>query len=92
MVNNGFNNLPKSLSYKSVQAALFLISPLVSTMAQQQQQLQHRQFEINEMILKQFKTEPTINGSVDVAEFGQSRYAGFGHWKGHHSFFWRVIP
>ena len=47
--------------------ALFLISPLVSTMAQQQQ-LQHRQFETNESIPNQFNTEPTINGSVSVGD------------------------
>ena len=47
-------------------STVFIISPLVSTMAQQQ--TQHQQFESNETILNQFKTEPTINGSVSIAD------------------------
>jgi uncharacterized membrane protein YkoI len=45
-------------------SAIFLVSPLVSTMAQQQQQ----QLETNETVLNQFKTEPTINGSVSIED------------------------
>lgn len=47
-------------------SAIFLVSPLVSTMAQQQ--LQQQQFETNDPILNQFRTEPTINGSVSIAD------------------------
>jgi uncharacterized membrane protein YkoI len=44
-------------------SAIFLVSPLVSTMAQQQQQLG-----TNETILNQYKTGSTINGSVNIAD------------------------
>lgn len=45
-------------------SAIFLVSPLVSTMAQQQQQ----QLGTNETILNQYKTGSTINGSVNIAD------------------------
>lgn len=45
-------------------SAIFLVSPLVSTMAQQQQQ---QQLGTNETILNQYKTGSTINGSVNIA-------------------------
>ena len=154
-------------------SVIFIFSPLVSTMAQQQLQNQHG--ETNATILNQYKKEPTVNGSVsitsnivnfikentkilfiDAAEtaqqqivngtvlgghlgvsqgyltytylvanpsdntihkiiidggngqvlstsegtsleslFGQSRHAGFGHWKGHHGIvgeLWNSLP
>lgn len=46
-------------------SAIFIVSPLVSTLAQQQ--VHPQQFEINETIPSQYKTEPTINGSVSIA-------------------------
>jgi len=46
-------------------SAIFLVSPLVSTMAQQQQQ---QQLGTNETILNQYKTGSTINGSVNIAD------------------------
>lgn len=46
-------------------SAIFLVSPLVSTMAQQQQQ---QQLETNGTILNQYKTGSTINGSVNIAD------------------------
>lgn len=45
-------------------SAIFLVSPLVSTMAQQQQQ----QLGTNETILSQYKTRSAINGSVNIAD------------------------
>jgi len=45
-------------------SAIFLVSPLVSTMAQQQQQL----LGTNETILNQYKPGATINGSVNIAD------------------------
>ena len=45
-------------------SSIFLVSPLVSTMAQQQQQ----QLGTNETILNQYKPGATINGSVNVAD------------------------
>jgi uncharacterized membrane protein YkoI len=48
-------------------SAIFLVSPLISTMAQQQQQ-QQQQLGINETILNQYKTGSTINGSVNIAD------------------------
>jgi len=45
-------------------SAIFLVSPLVSTMAQQQQQ----QLGTNEMVLNQYKPGSTINGSVNIAD------------------------
>lgn len=48
-------------------SAIFLISPLVSTMAQQQQQRQ-QQLGTNETILNQYKPGSTINGSVNIAD------------------------
>ena len=47
-------------------SAIFIVSPLVSTLAQQQ--VQPQQFETNETIPSQYKTEPTINGSVSIAD------------------------
>jgi uncharacterized membrane protein YkoI len=44
--------------------AIFLVSPLVSTMAQQQQQ---QLLGTNETILNQYKPGATINGSVNIA-------------------------
>jgi hypothetical protein len=44
-------------------SAIFLVSPLVSTMAQQQQQLG-----TNETILNQYRPGATINGSVNIAD------------------------
>jgi uncharacterized membrane protein YkoI len=48
-------------------STVFIISPLVSTMAQQQTR-RHQQFESNETIMNQYRTEPTINGSVNIAD------------------------
>ena len=48
-------------------SAIFLISPLVSTMAQQQQQ-QQQLLGTNETILNQYKPGATINGSVNIAD------------------------
>ena len=48
-------------------STVFIISPLVSTMAQQQTR-RHQQFESNETIMNQYRTEPTINGSVSIAD------------------------
>jgi uncharacterized membrane protein YkoI len=45
-------------------SAIFLVSPLVSTMAQQQQQ----QLGTNETILNQYRPGATINGSVNIAD------------------------
>jgi hypothetical protein len=45
-------------------SVIFIFSPLVSTMAQQQLQNQHG--ERNATILNQYKKEPTINGSVSL--------------------------
>jgi uncharacterized membrane protein YkoI len=44
---------------------IFLVSPLVSTMAQQQQQ---QLLGTNETILNQYKPGATINGSVNIAD------------------------
>jgi uncharacterized membrane protein YkoI len=48
-------------------STVFIASPLVSTMAQQQTR-RHQQFESNETIMNQYRTEPTINGSVSIAD------------------------
>jgi uncharacterized membrane protein YkoI len=48
-------------------STVFIVSPLVSTMAQQQTR-RHQQFESNETIMNQYRTEPTINGSVSIAD------------------------
>jgi hypothetical protein len=47
-------------------SAIFIVSPLVSTLAQQQ--VRPQQFETNETIPSQYNTEPTINGSVSIAD------------------------
>ena len=47
-------------------SAIFIASPLVSTLAQQQ--VQPQQFDTNETIPSQYKTEPTINGSVCITD------------------------
>ena len=66
-------------------STVFIISPLVSTMAQQQTR-RHQQFESNETIMNQYRT---------LDPFIQSRHTGFGHWKGHHGFIgglWNSLP
>ena len=47
-------------------SAIFIVSPLVSTMAQQQ--LQQQQIETKDTILSQYNAVPTINGSVSIAD------------------------
>jgi uncharacterized membrane protein YkoI len=47
-------------------SGIFIVSSLVSTMAQQQ--LRDQQFEINETIPSRDNADPTINGSVSIAD------------------------
>jgi uncharacterized membrane protein YkoI len=50
-------------------SAIFIVSPLVSTMAQQQvQQVQPQQNETKETIWSQDNAFPTINGSVSISD------------------------